>query len=145
MIMTEETEVGELLPQKGAFVMLDRLTEIDERMATSLLKVRNENIFVENSVFDEAGVVENIAQTAAAKMGYEAKYIDKSAVKLGFIGEIKNLVIERRPRVGEELKTTVEIVGEALSTLLVKAVVEIEGKTVASCKMKVFMTDISTN
>ncbi|MDR2423432.1 MAG: pseudouridylate synthase [Prevotellaceae bacterium] len=144
--MIETIDIKELLPQKGAFVMLDRLTEVDEHKAVSRLKVRSDNLFVENNLFEAAGLVENIAQTAAAKIGYTAKYINKSEITIGFIGEVKNLVIKHLPCVGDELKTTVAFVGEALSTLLVNAIVEIGEQTVASCKMKVFMTDIqSTN
>jgi predicted hotdog family 3-hydroxylacyl-ACP dehydratase len=133
----DEIDVRELLPQQRKFVMIDRLRYFSETVITTSLTVAKDNIFVDGDVFTEPGILENIAQTAAARMGYIGKYIDKSGVKLGFIGEIKNLVIERCPRVGEELTTSIEITTEIFSTLLVLAKVFVNNDLIASGNMKI--------
>jgi predicted hotdog family 3-hydroxylacyl-ACP dehydratase len=141
MDLNQDTDVRKLLPQQGKFVMIDRLQYLDETAAVSSATVAHDNIFVEGDIFTESGIIENIAQTAAARMGYIGKYIDGHGVKLGFIGEIKNLVIERCPRVGEELTTSIEIVTEIFSTVMIQAKVNVSNELIAYGSMKIAMID----
>lgn len=136
--------VCELLPQQPPFVMIDRLLHFDEKTVRSGLRVAADNLFVSDGVLTAPGLIENMAQTAAARMGYIGKYLENGTIKLGFIGEIKRLSIERCPAVGEELTTTVEITNEVFSTLVVQARAETASGTAASCEMKIFMTDIDS-
>jgi predicted hotdog family 3-hydroxylacyl-ACP dehydratase len=139
MDLSADINVRELLPQQGKFVMIDHLRYFDETTIISSMTVDKDNIFVENGRFTEPGIIENIAQTAAARMGYIGKYINGNGVKLGFIGEIKNLVIERCPCTGEELTTSVEIVTEIFSTLMIQAKVTAGSELIALGNMKIAM------
>ncbi|MDR1887233.1 MAG: pseudouridylate synthase [Prevotellaceae bacterium] len=137
MDLDVDVDVRELLPQQGEFVMIDRLRYFDETTIVSSMTVVGDNIFVDGDVFTEPGIIENIAQTAAARMGYIGKYIDKSGVKLGFIGEIKNLFIERCPRTGEELTTRIEVTTEIFSTVMIQAKVNAGNDLIAHGSMKI--------
>jgi predicted hotdog family 3-hydroxylacyl-ACP dehydratase len=141
MDLNPDINVRELLPQQGKFVMIDRLRYFHETVVISSIIVDKDNIFVEKDVFTESGIIENIAQTAAARMGYIGKCVDKNGVKLGFIGEIKNLVIERCPHVGEELTTSVEIITEIFSTLMIQAKVNVNNELIAHGSMKIAIID----
>jgi predicted hotdog family 3-hydroxylacyl-ACP dehydratase len=136
-----DINVRELLPQQGKFVMIDWLRHIDETSVVSSMTVDKDNIFVDDDIFSESGIIENIAQTAAARMGYIGKYIDKKGVRIGVIGEIKNLVIERCPHIGEELTTSVEITAEIFSTLMIQAKVNIDNELIAHGSMKIALID----
>jgi 3-hydroxymyristoyl/3-hydroxydecanoyl-(acyl carrier protein) dehydratase len=138
----EKINIEELLPQKRPFIMLDALTHFDKVMTCTRLKITADNIFVENSIFTESGVIENIAQTCAARMGYINKYLCSDRVKIGFIGSIKDFVFEELPKVGDELKTTVEVISEIFAITLVNAKVEVGDKLIAACEMKIAITDI---
>ena len=141
----EKINIEELLPQKRPFVMLDALTHFDQVFTQTRFKVTADNIFVENNIFTESGVVENIAQTCAARMGYINKYLCSDDVKIGFIGSIKDLVFNELPKMGDELKTTVEVVSEIFAITLVNAKVEVDDKLIASCEMKISITDIDSH
>ncbi len=141
-VLEKKIDVSELLPQQHPFVMVDKLSNIDEKIVTTNLCIRQDNIFVEHGKFTEPGIIENIAQTGAVRMGYMNKYVYRGELKLGFIGEIKNLVVERLPCLGDKITTTVEIKNEVLSTLLVHAHVTMNNKIIASCDMKIHMTEI---
>jgi predicted hotdog family 3-hydroxylacyl-ACP dehydratase len=140
----ETIDVLELLPQQPPFVMIDRLTHFDRKVISTALKIRTDNIFVENGVFTEAGIIESIAQTCAARMGYINKYLIKDNVKLGFIGSIKNLVIEKCPKTDDEINITVEVKNEIFAVTLVNACVKCRNEPVASCEMKISLTDIDS-
>jgi len=140
----EKISILDLLPQRPPFVMVDALTHFDQVVTRTRLQVVTDSIFVENGKLTASGVIENIAQTCAARMGYINKFLAADTVKLGFIGAIKNFVIEELPKVGDTLNTTVEVVSEVFALTLVNAKVEVNGKIVASCEMKISLTDIDS-
>ena len=139
----ETINILELLPQKPPFVMVDTLKYFDFVVTRTGLKVTADNIFVENCELSECGVIENIAQTCAARIGYINKYLSSSDVKIGFIGSIRDLSFEDLPKVGDELNTTIEVVNEVFSITLVNAKVEIGSRLIASCEMKIAISDIN--
>ena len=145
-----EINISELLPQQPPFIMVDKLLHSDSRTTKTALTVREDNIFYKNGVLSESGLIENIAQTCAARMGYinrcsmSEKSEESQRVKVGVVGAIKNLVIEELPVLGETLTTTVEVTSELFSVMLVNAKIEIGEKTLASCEMKIAMTDMES-
>jgi hypothetical protein len=125
------------------------MIHFDEVFISTALQIKADNLFVENGVLTEAGIIESIAQTCAVRMGYinrllQAGSSEKVKIKLGFIGAIKNLVIERSPEVGDEITVTAEVVSEVFAITLVDATVKIGDEPVASCKMKISITDIDS-
>jgi len=140
----DQIKIENLLPQQRPFIMIDTLTHFDEVITRTRLQVKADNLFVENDVFTESGIIENIAQTCAARMGYINKYIYSDKVKIGFIGSIKNLIFEELPKVGDELTTTIEVASEVFAITLVNAKVEVGDRLVASCEMKISLTDMSS-
>jgi len=137
----EKINIEELLPQRRPFITIDRMIHFDQVFTCTMLKITADNIFVENNEFTEAGIMENIAQTCAARMGYINKHLQSGNVKIGFIGSIKNLIIEELPKVGDELKTTIEVVSEIFAITIVNAKVEVTDRLMASCEMKIAITD----
>ena len=139
----EKINIEEILPQKRPFIMPDALTHFDEVTTRTRMQVRADNIFVENNRFTESGIIENIAQTCAARMGYINKYLHAGSVKIGFIGSIKDMTINELPEVGDELETTIEVISEIFAITLVNAKVETGDKLIASCEMKISITEIN--
>ena len=141
--MIKDIDILELLPQRPPFVMVDKLTHYDKTSARSSFMVREGNLFCSGGRMEEAGLIENMAQTCAARMGYRARMELQSdgMVRVGFIGAIRGITIVRVPLVGEVLTTTVEVKEEIFSTSLVETKVEVEDEVVASGSMKIFLTD----
>jgi predicted hotdog family 3-hydroxylacyl-ACP dehydratase len=140
----DEIDVLELLPQRPPFVMIDRLLHCDMTETRASLRVDENTFFREDNRLTEPGLVENIAQTCAARMGYINKYARHDTVKLGFIGAIRDMEISRLPRVGEVLTTRVEVREEIFQVTLVNASIKVGEELIASCGMKIFTTDISS-
>jgi predicted hotdog family 3-hydroxylacyl-ACP dehydratase len=137
----EQINIEELLPQSPPFIMLDALTHFDQVITRTRMKVKADNIFVKNDQFIESGIIENIAQTCAARMGYINKYIYKNSVKIGFIGAIRNLTIERLPKIGETIITQINTIEEVFQMTLVSVIVKIENETISTGEMKISITD----
>jgi len=140
----ETIDVRTLLPQQPPFVMIDKLLHFDEVRTTTELEVRSDNIFTEGNELNPCALVENIAQTCAARMGYINSYICKGKVKLGFIGSIRNLNVLRPVYVGERVVTTVEVKEEVLSLTLVEATVKVGDEVIVTAQMKIALSDIDS-
>lgn len=118
--------------------MIDTLEYCEGNVTTTSFKVREVNIFVKDGELQEPGIIENIAQTAAAKAGYEIKKHGAEPM-VGFIGAVKDLVIHTLPKVGETLTTTVTIKMEIMGVTLVEGRSTCNGTDIASCEMKIIL------
>lgn len=136
-LVTKE-EITQYIPQKHPIVMIDTLESCEGNVTKTSFKIEADTLFVKDNRLHEPGVVENIAQTAAAKAGYEVKKLGKEPL-LGFIGAIKDLVIYDLPAVGETLETTVTIKTEVMGVTIIEGASECAGKKIASCEMKIFI------
>jgi predicted hotdog family 3-hydroxylacyl-ACP dehydratase len=133
----KDIDIRTLIPQQSSFVMIDRLVHFDQVFTKTEFEIRPDNLFIEDGIFLEAGLIENIAQTCAARMGYINKIILKDEVRLGFIGAIKSLIINKLPDVYSKLETTVEVVNEVFNITLVNAKILCNGKVLVTCEMKI--------
>lgn len=137
----ERIDILKLIPQKPPFVMVDKLLYCNPQTTKTALTVREENIFFDNGVLAEAGLIENIAQTCAARVGNINNEAGDGGVKIGFIGVIRNLEIVRLPKAGETLVTQVNLMEEVFQISLVNAAVSIGDEIIASGEMKISMTE----
>ena len=107
MIVTKEN-IQSLIPQRPPFVMIDELVYSDEKSSRTSLLINNDNIFVVNGELREPGLLENIAQTAAAHAGYDA-YKENQPVKVGYIGAVKNFEVFRLPLLNDRIETEITV------------------------------------
>ena len=140
-----DINILELLPQRPPFVMVDHLTDYSETQSSCDLTIRKDNVFCENGEFAAAGLIEHIAQTCAARLGYYNKYILKTGVRLGFIGEVKDLDIVRLPREGETLNTTIVVMQEIFDVTLVNAEVRVGTDVIATTRLKIAQGEQSSS
>lgn len=130
-------DVHELLPQQEPFVMVGRLTAFSRRSFASETAVGERNIFVEGDTLSVPGLIENIAQTCAARIGYVNKYFLNQGIRIGYIGAIRNLSVHRLPHVGETITTRVDVIEELFGMTLAHAAVTVGAETIAETEMKI--------
>ena len=116
--------------------MIGSLVHFDKVLTVTETKVDEQNIFVENGCFSASGLMENIAQTCAARIGYINKYILKKEIQLGFIGAVRNFEVFSLPAVGDVITTHVEVKEEVFGMSLASATIECEGKTLVTTEIK---------
>lgn len=130
--------LAELLPQKYPFVLISALTYVTDTEAMSTFRINAENILCDNGMLNPSGLMENIAQTSAAKLGYECNR-DNKKVPLGFIADVKDFVHTRLPKEGDVITTNVKIENKVFDITIVSGVITLNGEKIASCKMKIFI------
>lgn len=135
--------LGNLIPQRAPFLMIDVLTSFDPFVSSTELVVRADNVFVENGCLTAPGMLENIAQTCAARIGY-INLTSGEPVKIGFIGAIRNLTIHRTPCVGETLHTTIVAKSTIFQMTLVDAYIKCGDEILAEGEMKIALSDIES-
>ncbi|HVI47592.1 MAG TPA: hypothetical protein VM802_22165 [Chitinophaga sp.] len=131
-------DITTYIPQRAPFVMISGIMEVNGPVTRTGFHIQPDNIFVDNGHFMAPGLMENIAQTAAARIGYIAQQ-ENAPVPLGFIGAVKDLEIFELPQAGKTIETTTEIGGEVFNATMVTGKVMCDGKVMAQCEMKIFI------
>lgn len=127
--------VGNLIPQKFPFVMVDKVLDFGENFITSGFTVEETNIFTENSIFQEAGLIEHMAQSVALYTGYQF-FLKQEPAPTGYIGSIKSIEIFQLPKVNDNLVTEVNVLQEFAGITLVDISVLLNEVEIARGQMK---------
>lgn len=132
---SDKSFVESLIPQRSPFVMVHELSEYTESHLVSGFEIREDNIFVQDGVFQASGIIEHQAQSVALHTGYKYYLLGKEA-PTGYIGAIKSFDAEKLPDVGSRLKTEVSILSEIMGVTLVDVVTKLNNEVIASSQMK---------
>lgn len=135
-----EEKIRELLPQKYPFVMVNGLLEYDQKKIVTNFLIEKENIFTENDSLNEAGMIENIAQSVALHTGY-ACHLKNQNAPVGYIGNISQVKLFDFPKLDETIRTEVTVIGEFLNITLVEGKIMANNKTMMTLKMKTFISE----
>ena len=127
----------DLIPQRPPMQMIDMLVYADDRSAHGRLYIKESNLFCEKKVLRESGLIEFIAQTAAAFTGYRNK-MNQGNVTEGYIGAVKNLVINTLPSINTEIQSEILVENEIIGFTIVTGRVFDESKVIAECEMRIF-------
>ena len=127
--------VGNLIPQKFPFVMVDKVLAFGENFITSGFTVEETNIFTDNSIFQEAGLIEHMAQSVALYTGYQF-FLKQEPAPTGYIGSIKSIEIFQLPKVNDNLITKVNVLQEFAGITLVDISVLLNDVEIARGQMK---------
>jgi predicted hotdog family 3-hydroxylacyl-ACP dehydratase len=119
--------------------MVDVLLDANDSGARTIFRITANNVMVQNGLFTEAGLMENIAQTAAAKAGYQAMSQNK-AVEPGYIAAVKNLEIFALPKIGDQLITEIKIENHIFDVTVITGTVHCNDALMATCEMKIFIS-----
>ena len=133
-----------LIPQKPPFVMVDKLFSVTETTTTTGFTIQADNIFVKDGVFKEPGLVENIAQTAAASAGY-VSHTQNKPILVGYIGAVNNLQVFALPETGDELITEITTENQIFDVTLISGKITCNGQLIAQCKMKIFINQLKNS
>ena len=133
----------ELIPQRPPFVMIDKLLSFDMTVTVTQLEIRADNVFCKDGRLSAEGLMENIAQTCAARMGY-INLTKNEAVKIGVIGAVNNFEVFRTPKIGDVIVTTIEVIEEMFQITMVKATIKCGDETIVQGNMKIALMDIDS-
>jgi 3-hydroxymyristoyl/3-hydroxydecanoyl-(acyl carrier protein) dehydratase len=130
---------SDLLPQQFPFQMVDTLIEANEMSIKTNFTVLEDNVLVSDSYFTEGGLIENMAQSAAAGTGY---YFREKGEKnpIGYIGAVKNVSIVKCPQVHSFIETEITTLHQIGNATIVQGKIFFEKEVIASCELTIFVS-----
>lgn len=98
-------------------LMVDLILDIDANFVETTFLIKEDNIFVANTIFTEAGLIENTAQTCSAIVGkkyfFEEDGTENENVNvIGFISALKNAKIHLLPKAGSTIITRANLISK---------------------------------
>ena len=119
-------------------VMIGNLVYAEASTAITTLDISPQNIFVDQDHFTEPGMIENIAQTAAAMVGHQCK-VNNTPVPVGFIAAVKSWKLTRLPKVNTRIETTIAVVNSVGDISIVEGTVRQDDQELCSCEMRILV------
>jgi predicted hotdog family 3-hydroxylacyl-ACP dehydratase len=99
-------DIHQYLPHQKPMLMVDEILDISENGVECVFEIKPDNVFVENGLFSEAGLIENAAQTSSSivAQSFFSEKSKKSNV-IGFVSSIRKISIYEKPAVGDTIFT----------------------------------------
>lgn len=138
MLINKEN-ITSIIPQRAPFVMIDSLLTANEAGFKTEFRIAPENLFLENAVLSESALIENIAQTCAAGFGYLNSLEEGGEPKLGFIGAVTQVSVEKTAKLDDLIETSVQILSTFDTIHLVEGTAKSNGNVLLTCQMKIVL------
>lgn len=131
----------ELIPQRPPMVLIDSFDGIDEmEVSHTAFTVPSDCLFTERDALTECGLIEHMAQSAAARVGWLCREAENE-VPVGYIGAVSKFTAYTLPAVGSRLDSSLRVVQQIGPLSLVEIRTEADGKTVAEGNLKIFLQE----
>lgn len=137
-----QINISELLPHRDPFILITALIASDKKETISQFKIDPNHVLVDNNLLTEGGLIEHIAQTAAAGLAYQENSLDEMEAnepKIGYLGQVKNLKIHQLPSAGEVIETKTTNVTQIMNAHIVQAEVFLKDILIAEAEVRVFV------
>jgi predicted hotdog family 3-hydroxylacyl-ACP dehydratase len=119
-------------------VMIDKLVKAGEKKGEGIFHVRKSNPLCLGGHLAEAGIIECIAQAAAAYTGY-LRLSEKKDIVRGYIGSVKNLKIFSLPKEKDEIRTEIIMENELLGFTIITGRIMCHDRLMAECEMRILL------
>lgn len=138
-MLVNKQDILQLIPQRPPFVLIDSLLEHQEGHYTTGYTVPMEHVMVSNGQLTAEGMIENMAQSAAAGVGYLYRKVKGQDPPLGYIGAVGKLKVHGTAGAGSRITTKVETKHKVMNAEAIEAQVFLEDTLLAQCEMKIFL------
>jgi 3-hydroxymyristoyl/3-hydroxydecanoyl-(acyl carrier protein) dehydratase len=146
--METGVDIQNYLPHRAPMLMVDLILEIDANFVETEFLIKEDNIFVDNGIFTEAGLIENTAQTCSSIVG-KKYFFDENGTEnenvnvIGFISALKNVKIHSLPKTGETIITRANLVskfaGDDYTLCTMSCQSSVEEQILLECEINLFI------
>ncbi|SIP93206.1 hypothetical protein SAMN05880574_102155 [Chryseobacterium sp. RU37D] len=105
--------IHNFLPHREPMLMADYILELTKEKVITSFEIKEDNVFVHNIEFVEAGLIENLAQTCSSILGqsfFENPETDTKVI--GFITNIKKIEVFALPKVGDTIISKASLISQ---------------------------------
>jgi len=136
--MKDLKKIYELIPQRLPMVMVDEHLHTDKKKTLTRFAVLPDSMFCEDGFLTEAGILENMAQSAATRLGFLYK-MKGGIPPVGIIASLQEILIHSFPKPGDDLITEITFNDEIMGITLVDCKILCNNIEIAFCKMKILL------
>jgi predicted hotdog family 3-hydroxylacyl-ACP dehydratase len=146
--METGVDIQNYLPHRAPMLMVDLILEIDANFVETEFLIKEDNIFVDNGIFTEAGLIENTAQTCSSIVG-KKYFFDENGTEnenvnvIGFISALKNVKIHSLPKTEETIITRANLVskfaGDDYTLCTMSCQSSVEEQILLECEINLFI------
>ena len=146
--METAVNIQNYLPHRAPMLMVDLILDLDANFVETIFLIKEDNLFVDNGTFIEAGLIENTAQTCSSIVG-KKYFFDEDGTEnenvnvIGFISALKNVKIHLLPKAGDTITTKATLVSKfvgddyTLCTMSCKSL--LESQILLECEINLFI------
>ncbi|WP_343696232.1 ABC transporter permease [Flavobacterium sp.] len=148
MILNTGVDIQNYLPHRAPMLMVDLILDINANFVETTFLIKEDNIFVQNTIFIEAGLIENTAQTCSSIVG-KKYFFDENGTEnenvnvIGFISALKNVKIHSLPKVGDTIITKANLVskfaGDDYTLCTMSCQSSVEDQILLECEINLFI------
>ena len=150
MVDVSKLDFSKFLPHRPPFLMVDKVLSISDDHVSTSFEIKPDNVFVENNLFNEVGLVECAAQSCSSIVGksyFDDDDLEGTGTKLiGFISTIKKVNLYDCAKVGSTIIADAQLVSRfdaddyTICTLSCK--ITDDEKELLSCEMNLFIREV---
>lgn len=137
--------IHNFLPHREPMLMADYILELTPEKVITSFKIKEDNIFVHNSEFVEAGLIENLAQTCSSILGqsfFENPEADTKVI--GFITNIKKIEVFALPKVGDKIISKASLISQYENICQISCETFIDEKLLIKGEINLFIQEVES-
>ena len=127
--------IGNYFLLQEPYIMIDNLIKATEEGFITDFEISQDNIFLEDGLFREYGMIENIAQSGAVGLVFMNSASQNGTVD-GFLAGISKLNVHGLPGIAHRIRTTVKPLAYYANMVLLKGEIELENRLLLDCEIK---------
>ena len=135
--------VLKIIPQGAPMVMVDTLIAQDGPKTLTGFFIDSDNLFVEDGLLSEEGLIENMAQSAALRIGWKEMEKNDGSVAftpaIGVIGSVKDFKLHCHPGINTSITTELTVQMEILNATLITGKIMQGDNILAEGELKIFL------
>lgn len=137
-LLVDKENITRFIPHRRPIIMVDELLEHNEGFTKTTFKIEPDNIFLRDGLFQESGIIENMAQSAALGAGYYC-HANKLEQPITYIVSIQQLDVNKFPSVGDLLVTSIQVESSIMNINVIVGECYLNNELIARGEMKVMM------
>ncbi|KQT21980.1 ABC transporter permease [Chryseobacterium sp. Leaf404] len=135
--------IHHFLPHRAPMLMADYILELTPEKVVTSFEIKSDNIFLQNSHFVEAGLIEHSAQTSSSILGqnfFENPDCDTKVI--GFITNIKKIEIFALPKVGDTIFSKASLISKYENICQIFCETFLEEKLLIRTEISLFIQEV---
>jgi predicted hotdog family 3-hydroxylacyl-ACP dehydratase len=140
-LVTKKEDLGQYIPHKPPFLLVDELYYYDDEYAISGFAVSHDHVMVRDGFLLEAAIIENMAQTMALKSSFQpgTKHSENDTPRMGYLVAVNRSSFINPVPAGELLITELKVTQNLKTFIMVKGTCSYSEIPVAVCEISLFI------